>query len=157
MQVGCTGSNLEYLDENTCLVMCATFGLGPSGDTYRDTLACRTYYAQQAAAGDAAACRPAGPLGAGACGNDLCEPFCDLTVVACGDLAPYDDAGTACLSECHAASFPYLTSDVGDLTVETGNSFNCRLYHLELASERPALPSLAIHCDGLGVVSALCQ
>lgn len=150
----CTGPNAEYLIADDCTKMCPVFDLGAIGTTMTDTLGCRLTHAIAAAAQPDKECRLAGPLGGGGCG-DPCESFCSLDLAYCGMMnrpVAYEGGTPDCMNAC--AGYPYL-SDAGDTTLTSGNTLNCRLYHLESAyvSDMASFT----HCPHTGVVSATCK
>jgi hypothetical protein len=163
----CSGSNLEYLSSDVCLAMCrylapGTFYPYPSGSADNvDSLGCRLWHAHSAAADPKTHCRHAGPLGADLCGGP-CEPFCNLDWRFCADdnsISPYEGGMPECQTVCNA-NFQYAKGDSGDLvddkarTIETGNTLNCRLWHLETAMGTGMVDP---HCYHTAQVSATCQ
>ncbi|HEY2515937.1 MAG TPA: hypothetical protein VGI39_33935 [Polyangiaceae bacterium] len=161
----CTGQNLEYTDIGTCQAMCKHFETGTPGDTTQDSLACRTYHSHAAAMDPNYHCRHAGPLGGEVCGTDLCESFCALGFALCQELLPYDGGQLGCQSACTAANFPYMQVDAGDIGYESGgqfieftsgNTFNCRIYHLEAAYEPNNDQARTTHCPHIAVTSPTC-
>jgi hypothetical protein len=149
----CTGSDAEYLSSAICNSMCPAFEQGVVvADTADDTLGCRLFFANQAAQAPDTACRIAGPLGGGHCGKTPCAPFCDQDLGYCtGMNVAYSGAG-ACLTACQA--YPYLTADAGDTTTESGNTLNCRLWHLETAYTSQSFANF--HCAHTEQVSTMC-
>jgi len=113
------------------------------------TLACRLWHAHAAATmPQEIHCRHAGPLGTEACG-DPCAAFCSLDFSYCVDdnaVSTYTSQSqcqAACLgaaspdaSAPDAGGFVYNDSE-GDLVdnsgaqINSGNTLNCRLWHLE--------------------------
>jgi hypothetical protein len=156
IMTNCTGQNLEYIDYGTCVAMCKHFEPGLPSDTAQDSLSCRTYHANAAAGDPNFHCRHAGPLGGGVCGTDLCAPYCALDFALCQELTPYDGGESGCHTACTAASFNYLTVDAGDLEFPSGDTFNCRLYHLESAYAPNNDQARTTHCPHTAVVSAKC-
>ncbi|MGH7295679.1 MAG: hypothetical protein ACRELB_12125 [Polyangiaceae bacterium] len=151
----CTGQNAEYLTGDICNSMCPSFELGATiGDTADDTLGCRIFFANQAAQTPDVSCRMAGPLGGNHCGSNPCGAFCDQNVPYCAGDKPvaYDGGVPDCLSAC--ATYPYLTADAGDTTTESGNTLNCRLWHLETAYTSD--PYGKIHCPHTAQQSSTC-
>jgi hypothetical protein len=148
----------EYNDVPTCLALCGAFDRGQSTDTSQDSLGCRAHYAALAAT-DPSNCPAAGPLGGGVCGNDVCNTFCALDSFACtGANSAFDGGQIGCGTACEA-NFPiYLTDAGNDLALSTGNTLNCRIWHLEAAVD-PAegAGALAMHCPHTAVVSAFCH
>ncbi len=124
-----------------------------------DTLACRLWHAHAAASTGHPEihCRHAGPLGSTLCG-DPCASFCNLDYRYCVDDHNVETYPTqmACQDVCidtvgsapQDAGFVYNQS-VGDITddagggISSGNTLNCRLWHLE-TSIQEGLPSE--HC-----------
>jgi len=149
--------NDEYNNVPTCLALCPAFDPGQSTDTSQDSLGCRAHYAALAAT-DPSNCRAAGPLGGGVCGNDLCATFCALDTFACvGSNAQFDGGEVGCESDCQADFDTYVEdAGVNDLTLSTGNTLNCRIWHLEAAVAGGAT-TLAEHCPHTAVVSAFCH
>jgi hypothetical protein len=139
----CTGANAEYLGQmarQTCLAMCPAFEVSSAiADTADNSLGCRLFFANQAASTPDVSCRFAGPLGGGHCGNDPCTSFCALDVQYCsvqnGNLPVAYDGGLAeCMGDCSGSNgYPYLVVDAGDTTLDSKNTLNCRLWHLESA------------------------
>ncbi|HEY1691414.1 MAG TPA: hypothetical protein VGG39_04590 [Polyangiaceae bacterium] len=157
----CTDENAEYLSADICNAMCPAFELGGAvADTADDTVGCRLFFAQQAAQTPATSCRMAGPLGGNHCGTNPCGPFCAQDIVYCNGRAtdagavpvPYEGGVPGCLTSCQ--SYPYLTGDAGDTTSESGNTLNCRLWHLETAYT--SNPFAVFHCPHTEQVSSTC-
>jgi hypothetical protein len=159
----CTGVNAEYISLDVCLAMCGTFDPGQPGDMTNDSLACRQANAVKAAADPITYCQQAGPLAAGPCATP-CSAFCLLDFNLCGahNAFPYDGGTKDCKTKCEA--FPYLISadstdagPVGDILFLSGDTLNCRIYHLESAYN-PADPNaIALHCPHTAVDSATCN
>jgi hypothetical protein len=127
----CLGTNAEYLTTATCLDMCANMTLGTQGDTTGDTVACRQSFAEMAAANPTAMCPSAGPTGGDVCGPNRCVSWCELDRDLCGTIA-YADEPT-CETAC--AAFPYNGN--GETVQLTGDTLNCRIYHIEAAYGSP--------------------
>jgi hypothetical protein len=142
----CANANAEYTDLNTCKAMCANFAVGDAGEQSGNSLACRLAHAGLAAGNPAVHCRHAGPTGGGVCGTSTCTDWCELDRAQCPSVyASQSDCETAC------AGFA-VVADAGDIALVTGNTFNCRIYHLEAAYSDPTT-----HCDHTAVVSARCK
>jgi hypothetical protein len=147
MQQNCTGDLKEYGSSDVCMKMCKELEPGFAGETMTNTVACRQYHAAAAANDPHFHCPHAGPLGGQTCGEKLCDSYCLLDVALCGTRA------FASETDCRAACAQFkVDTDAGDLTEESGNTFNCRLYHLEQAYG----VSADLHCPHTGVVSAMC-
>jgi hypothetical protein len=151
----CTGANAEYLSREICMKMCPAFEIGvTTADTGSPTLGCRMIHAAAAETAPGEHCRAAGPLGGKRCGKDPCAPFCALAVTYCvPPKAPPYPGGVA---ECQAAckNYPYLVADAGDTTFESGNTLNCRLWHLETAYTSDDFG--LFHCSHTKRVSSTC-
>jgi hypothetical protein len=147
----------EYNDVPTCLALCGAFDPGQATDTSQDSLGCRAHYAALAAT-DKTNCRAAGPLGGGVCGQDLCATFCALDTFVCvGMNTEFDGGEVGCESACVGNFDTYVTdAGVNDLTLSTGNTLNCRIWHLEAAVGGGA-SELATHCPHTAVSSAFCH
>jgi hypothetical protein len=158
----CTGANAEYLGQaaqQTCLAMCPAFEVSSRiADTADNSLGCRLFFASEAASTPGVSCRFAGPLGGGHCGSDPCVPFCALDVQYCAgpDLpVAYEGGVPECMNACKTQpGFPYLVVDAGDTTLDTTNTLNCRLWHLETAFSSPTAGKL--HCMHTKAVSTTC-
>jgi hypothetical protein len=83
------------------------------------------------------------------CGATLCEGFCDIAVSVCSIEWP-DKA--ACMTAC--ALFPSAMKDY-DTSITSGNTAECRLYHLSVAA--PDSASAATHCAHTAAVSSQCM
>jgi hypothetical protein len=134
----CTGPHAQYASASECHELCQRLPAGDAGDTESNTLACRQYYAGSPArtsAGDY--CLAAGPFGGGVCG-DRCIAFCALTLGACAPdagPAPYESY-SACQTACAGYSYFDGGSDGGGEQPDgptSGNSLNCRLFHVRSA------------------------
>jgi hypothetical protein len=159
----CAGTNQEYTSTATCIAMCQHFEPGVAGEQTNDSLACRVYHAGQAANDPATLCQQGGPLAAGGCTVSPCAAFCTLGFDLCNPqgLFPYDGGEPACRSAC--ANWKYFKSAdgdagvVGDILFASGNSLNCRLYHLESAYEVDNPSAVTTHCPHIADVSATCN
>jgi hypothetical protein len=153
----CTDANQEYLTKDICMSMCPVFELGKGiADSLDDTLGCRIWHANAAAAAPEFHCRHAGPLGGDHCG-DACEAFCNLDTTYCsGATSAYDAGFSGCLGVCNPNNgYGYLVADAGDLTLSSGDTLNCRLWHLESAYASPT--EATFHCPHTALVSSMCQ
>jgi hypothetical protein len=175
VEQNCTGNNNEF--EGTedagaiCQTVCAGYDVGHTGTigaSDDDTLGCRIFYAEKAAADPATNCRFAGPAGGGKCGNNPCQLFCALTLQYCVSpplsATPCSDTVTSactpyasvtdCLQACQGdGGYQYILS--GSDLLDNGDSLNCRVYHLENALG--STPSLQFHCPHTAKVSAVCN
>lgn len=127
----CTGDHKVYTTEENCLGVCALLDPGDSEDTHNNTLACRTYYANEALL-ENSYCPDAGPGGNGTCGSD-CEAYCQLFSAACKDDVKYTKPED-CLKFC--ATLPdQPTFDVA--RDHDGDNIECRLVHVSSATLKP--------------------
>ncbi len=127
------GSNAQYLDSASCMSYCTTAAAWPAGmtgDLTGNTIGCRTYHAGAAAADPVLHCPHAGPTGGNVCGS-WCDNYCQLMAKNCTGANVVYDAAT-CVTKC--ATIP--TS--GHVNDTTGNSVQCRIYHLGAAASDPA-------------------
>jgi hypothetical protein len=127
----CIGNNAEYLTNDTCLKMCSNMTLGTQGDMTGDTVACRQAFAEIAAADPMTNCPSAGPTGGDVCGPNRCVSWCELDRDLCGTIAYADEP--SCETAC--AGFPYNAN--GETVQLTGDTLNCRIYHIEAAYGSP--------------------
>ena len=155
----CTLDNQEYINRNVCLAMCSHFEPGVAGEQEHDSLACRVYHTTAAAGDPGVHCRHAGPTGGGHCGDQPCEAFCLLENALCGGhpYDPYDGGESTCRAQCPQFTYVSAGEDAGDLTFTSGNTLNCRIYHLESAYDLSNPAAQTTHCPHTGVISAACQ
>ncbi len=168
MQQNCRNENLtdnqEYLSppDTACTTICPLFeSVAVEGGTVdkteatpmTNTLNCRIWHANAAAGDPHVHCPHAGPLGGNMCQDPggACEEFCNLDLAICvGDAAAYPSV-TDCMNGCLPDAggypgFPYnvnpTDNEVSDLA-SSGNSLNCRMYHLE----NYLFTGEALHCS----------
>lgn len=163
----CKQGNLEYLSNDVCLKMCSYF---PKGQLYPqssepdniDSLGCRLWHANTAATHPEVHCRHAGPLGADLCGGP-CGPFCGLDWHFCTDdngINVYAGQVMGCQRACSGDGGMAYAEDSGDLAYSdlapmgTGDTLNCRLWHLETAMGTNAATT---HCPHTGQTSLTCR
>ena len=138
-----------YASREMCLGVCNKLELagktGSPSDQSGDTIYCRLYYAQQAAGtGEKVTCPQAGPGGSGICGSN-CEAYCILMQQTCPtefkDPNIFNDNLSNCITLC--GGIP--TADAGfNADQISGNTINCRLYHVSAANATPDAPTT--HC-----------
>ena len=105
---------------------------GTAGAASGNSLACRAYHATNAASDPGTHCPHAGPTGGSVCGS-LCENYCDLAMSNCtGDDALYND-NASCMTACEG-----FATD-GAIGATSGNSVQCRIYHLGVAGSSAAM------------------
>ena len=158
--------NTEYLSDPICNKICNDGFPAPadggvvdaeppaptSGDLY-----CRIWHANFA--GQTGLfhehCAHAGPLGGNTCDDSVSDPcavFCALDLKYCTDPSQYRNM-TDCLNTCRADAgypgFPYQVDPANNAVTDlaaTGNTLNCRMYHLE----NVLLEGPSIHCPHTG-------
>ena len=148
LMTNCANENAQYPSMETCMTVCATFPEGTASDTAGNTLGCRIYHAGAAGSGvpaDATLhCPHAGPAGASLCGSN-CEGYCNIMVPTC----PGEFSGG--MSECLNACDGFNGKDASEYTIAstTGDSLQCRIYHVTVASENQQ--AALTHCPHAGV------
>lgn len=150
IQTTCTGANVQYADEASCLAACSTNNKWPDGTAGAvsgNSFACRSYHLGAAASDANTHCIHAGPTGGGACGS-LCENYCQLAMSNCTGANEIYTDNAACMTACEGLT---TLGDVGDTA---GNTVQCRIYHLGVAGSSSA--NATTHCphgaeDGGGV------
>jgi hypothetical protein len=145
VSANCTAANAQFASDAACNTYCARartapefWSEGTAGAASGNSVACRTYHGGAPAVANAALhCPHAGPSGGNACG-DWCENYCDLALAACtGANQLFGDRAT-CLTQCGTLA----TTGVPNAT--SGNTVQCRIYHLGVASSSAA--NATVHC-----------
>ena len=155
----CKGTDLQYEDKATCMLMCAD-GIpndAGAGAMSGDSLACRMYHLSLAAmAGNAAAhCPHAGPYGFGVCGT-ICDDFCQQYF---SSNCKTDTTAYATIDACRTYCATAVGSDAaaGDpgMAPSSNVGMPCREYHLENAIN-PANDDGGVnsHCNHAGTTGA---
>ncbi len=141
----CKGELELYPNLEFCLAVCQALPPGERTDTSGNTVGCRLHFAQSAASVEKELnCSAAGPGGNGICG-DNCESWCTLEASVCPSIyASTED----CLAACQ--TFPSLGSYNDTIPTQTGNSFECRLYHVTAAAGIDAM----LHCPHTDINNA---
>jgi hypothetical protein len=163
MVATCTATDAQFdapNDAAACNAACTTIYGWPQTDpnAKADDITCRTQHAGLAATAKAASdaagvtlhCKHAGPTGFQVCGQSFCDVYCDLQVRNCSTTNPLF-TGTAnfasrdaCETACVAASF----ATTGTVGATSGNTVQCRIWHLGKAQAGPAT-----HCPHTRVIS----
>jgi len=144
----CTGKLAAYGSPEVCRAMCNKLEPGFAGETSANTVACRQYHAAAAANDAEHHCPHASAMGGEICGSSLCEAFCLYDVALCKTTAYPSES--SCRTSC--AKFRYDVAG-GDLGQPSGDTLNCRLYHLQNAYGINA----EVHCPHTAVTSATCH
>jgi hypothetical protein len=150
----CTGVDQQYPDNATCLRICG--GINGSDAGGNDTIACRSLNVSSAKDEQDPAAKHLDCVGGGIaainCGASQCAAFCNAALALCtGSNAPYPTQ-----SDCVAACGAWGPSFDGQLLSSTGDTLQCRTYHLELSqSGNPS--DIITHCSHTKAVSARCN
>jgi hypothetical protein len=136
----CAGPFAVYVGPTTCLAVCRLLPEGMPGDDMVNTVQCRLKQAHNALdlQDPQTHCPAAGPSGTNANGENLCGTTCDgycaIIQAAClgEDFSAFSSLD-ACLTACKEV--PDLKGY--DLTVTTGDSIQCRLWHVSAAADEP--------------------
>jgi hypothetical protein len=125
----CTGELAQYSSMSSCLGACEHVPVGALTDDTGNTLGCRVYHTEFARQDAATHCEHSGPGGGLICGATLCESFCTVAPIIC----PTQWQAGTCLARCAAlgSAPPYSINSMG-------NTQQCRMYHLTLATTDPA-------------------
>jgi hypothetical protein len=136
----------QYTTKTKCLAECAFFDAGTSGETTVNSLACRQFHVDRAAEYAPPHCPAAGPYGAGVCGA-RCDSFCALALAQCNGEAGVRPFATLadCMLACGGFAFDASAGE-SPTGPASGNTLNCREYHLQNAFDDPAT-----HCAHIGV------
>lgn len=139
IMANCIGENAQYTNTETCVETCKALPQdGMASATTGNSIQCRTYHAGSPAKMDPAMhCTHAGPGGAGACGMD-CEGFCAIAIGTCNTQWPTMAACMDMATGCPAFKDDMMKYDAKDTA---GDTFDCRLYHLTVATT-----DAATHC-----------
>jgi hypothetical protein len=125
----------QYDSRATCLGVCSKFPAGTVGDRNGLSVACRRHFADLAATSEPEAhCPIAGPSGQGICGN-TCVSYCAIMLSACaGAFNSALDCGAACARHTDLDDF--------NITMQAGDTLQCRVYHASVAVNAPD-----VHCS----------
>lgn len=141
---GCAEPRRQYISDSACLAVCKALPEGTVDNPTGNTTSCRADRAVKARdTGEPAQyCSVAGPSGsdaivpANACGTS-CDAFCALTQKICPAQFTSEFAGQVAQCKAACAALPDKGAfDVG-ASNQTGNSLQCRLYHLQAATAAP--------------------
>jgi hypothetical protein len=167
IQSACTGNFSQYDTLEECLSMCDDMPPGALDDASGDSVGCRLYHAQNAMkqARPEVHCPHAGPTGGGVCGS-RCEALCDRATKLCTDDRGYPEAYSSredCMTICQQtdAGLGGYKVDAAKELPASGNTVNCRIYHLRNAYTRLSdtdkiNDSAGVHCRHVGQISPTC-
>ncbi len=153
IQSVCTGVDQQYPDLATCQTFCRQMAPGTPAQGGADTVACRQLDVSSAKDAVSDAEKHANCVGAGIatnCGGSQCAAFCKLNLSMCGGVSSYVTA-----AGCEAACKKWGTSFDGKLLGSTGDTLQCRTYHMEL-SQTGTPQDKTTHCPHTDPVSARC-
>ena len=136
-----------------CEAVCSTFEPGIASDD-RNTMQCRKYHANSAAAGPDVHCVHSGPTGDGHCGGESgnCDSLCTLVEQACGEgFARVYGGRNACLAACGtlpdrgydglAQGSPlYSVNNATQIDEKPTPTLACRVLHAARAMQSPNDP-----------------
>lgn len=143
VMANCQGTNIQWSNLDTCLGACESYDVGQASDESGNTLGCRSTFARGAANDPDSNCVRAGPSGGGVCGSE-CDGYCTLMQNVCP--GSFTDSGS-----CSEACLMFDVVGPFNATIVTGDSRECRTYHVSVAAENPP-ETAAIHCPHSGVV-----
>ena len=146
----CTGDNTQFASTATCTKFCGQMTLGTLTNTGEDSVACRQTNVSNAKepGSEHDSCIFGGI--ASNCGGSQCEAFCKLDRALCGDLAYKSQA--ECTTACAAWPKVFTGATIGS----TGDTLQCRVYHLQL-SQTGNEADRVTHCPHTLPISAKCN
>jgi hypothetical protein len=146
----CLAGNLQYNSVADCTIACTFMPVGIYAQP-GNTVGCRQFQATQQPA--PTTCPFAGPFGAtpqsGFCvtGSGICDEFCQIAVGQC-------PSAYSSLANCKNLCGAYVVQTgqpFGVLAPVSGDTLNCRTYHLMAALSNPS-----VHCAHIGQISPTC-
>lgn len=160
MMTTCVSDDTQYQSEAICETFCSKMDMGEGGIASGDTVACRDIQVSNAkdepdpnnkhndcvSGGPSTTCfaTPTSPDDA------QCAAFCKLDFALCAGLTDYKDE-----NDCFTTCKTWGQSFAGPLLDSTGDTLQCRTYHLEL-SQTGNPNDLQTHCPHTGKVSQRC-
>jgi len=129
----CTGAHAQFSAPSECPVFCESIRNGTVTDTAANSIECIIYHALAASVlnDPTTHCPHASPSGGNTCGS-WCDVYCELVDRICVGTEKIFDNDTACHWQCPKYS---NTATPG---VDTGDSVQCRIYHLGEGHDDPA-------------------
>jgi hypothetical protein len=140
VMANCTGDYSVYLGADVCLSVCKALEPGTAGDQTGNTAQCRLTHARAVAeTGEPNVdCPAAGPGGEGVCG-DNCSGFCTIMVEYCPQYSDMQECSDVCAGVPELGGYSALLKDgSGAPLFGSGNSVECRLWHVSSATQLPA-------------------
>ena len=150
----CKGDNAQFADAPTCSRFCAQMTPGTLAVSSEDSVACRLTNVSNAKEPGAEhdSCIFSGVATNCTAGNGdpQCESFCKLDRALCGDLAYKSQL------ECTTACAAWTKVFAGPTIGSTGDTLQCRVYHLQLSQTGNAADRIT-HCPHTLPISARCN
>jgi hypothetical protein len=135
-----------FEDNSVCLNYCYQVPEGAWNDTAANTRGCRMYHTVAAYLTQLPIhCKHAAPSGENYCGS-WCEVYCQLALSNCVNANQLFENETQCMTACA------LFNDKGRATDASGDSVQCRIYHLGVAGT--SVNNANEHCPHANVTSA---
>jgi len=139
-QLNCMDGNKQYADTATCMTYCANMPDAPWNEM-GDNVGCRLLNTFSAGLNPpflrGEQCANGGPSGNNKCGS-WCDVYCGLAMNNCQDANALYENYTVCNETCQ------MFNVSGHVNDASGDSVECRIYHLGVAGTSPA--NAAIHC-----------
>jgi len=143
----CTGNLTLYANNADCMQFCNSLPDGAITDVSGNTKDCRIYHSLVAGTSAANAmthCPHATHSGGNVCGS-WCDVYCQMAIQHCtGNLTLFAST-SACMTACSPIA------NTGKPNDASGNSIQCRIYHLGVASAGGA--TAVTHCPHAAVAS----
>lgn len=159
--VACDGALKQYVDEQQCLDVCATFEPGNNADQVGNTVGCRRYHAFSATLAADMHCSHSGPTGDGHCGDHgqvkdghtgNCESYCSLLAAACpAEFTAEMGTAAQCMLECVQLDEAAPDSKYSLANAAKSTGLSCRILQTASAFADPTACLAAIGaapCDG---------
>jgi len=144
----CNGTNTQFYGPSDCALICPTYPLNATTDVYNNSYECRLYHLNNVINGMSPVihCPHAGPTGGLLCGT-ACNYYCDFHLQTCTGANQYFSNKADCLAECMAYPDSANPTNLYDI-VGSGDSWDCRAYHLNVAASNVGKDSNAVaaHC-----------
>jgi hypothetical protein len=156
VQAACVESNLQYATEKSCLDICVELmrteaEVEAAGETSFDTIECRQKAARAVldVGGEVQnLCQSAGMWGNDECGAP-CEVYCGMMSRGCSEqFAAFSD----CNAEC--TDVPKPATILFGADAPTGNTLQCRINHIRLAT---TTQNPGTHCPHAAGAAGPCQ
>jgi len=143
----CTGEQAQYVSLPVCLADCSHLPPGEPGAQFGNSVQCRIQEATLAErTGEPAEhCSAAGPEGTDPMGAPLCGSTCESY---CALILPTCDTAFSSTQACEFACKTMHDLKHYDISIQRGNSVQCRIFHVSAATQ-----AKASHCPHAGLES----